>query len=95
MGIRAESVDPESQAFTYLIPFTDEFRRTVLMSEIYPKSRDMFSVVDMIRKEYNSETLKSFMSSYFIMGMPLDRKRVLEVSEIAAARRLNIEAEQE
>lgn len=91
MGIEARGTEPEQAAFELLFPFKDPFKRLQALSEKAPKSRGIFSVLDMIRKEYKSDTLKSFMESYNIEGIPLDRKGRLEVAEIAAARRLSEE----
>ena len=65
------------------------------MSELHGPSRGVFSVLDMIRKEFKSDTLKSFISSYALMGMALERKRVLEIVEMLASRRLGGEGEGE
>ena len=94
MAIRADSIDPEIAAFKLLFPFEDSFRRLQALTEVAPKSRGVLSVVDMIRKEFKSETLKSYMESYNIEGIPLDRKGRLEAAEIAAARRLGQEDEE-
>ena len=91
MAIEARGTEPEEIAFSLLFPFKDTFRRLQALTEKSARSRGIFAVADMVRKEYKSKTLMSFMESYNIEGIPLDRKGRLEAAEIAAARRLSDE----
>jgi len=85
MAIQAYGRDPEELAFSLLFPFTDNFKRQQAMTEIAPRLRDSLSVLDMVRKEWQSPTIKSWLESFNVWGMALDRKARLEATEIVAA----------
>lgn len=88
MAIEAYGRDPEELAFSLLFPFTSEFKKIQAMTEISPRARGTLSVLDVLRKEWGSSTIRSYMESNNIIGMALDRKARLEATEIVAAGRM-------
>ncbi len=80
----------EESALAFIFPTKDKFKQLQMLTELRPKEVVPISVVGMFRRMYKSQVLKVFEEEIFLNRKSLDRKGVLEASEIISARRKSL-----